>query len=253
MHNTTQPQNAPTSGWTRHANPARFRARAERVRRFVGMLCLPLLITGLYLALFASPADYQQAHAVRIMYVHVPAAWCAMMVYAAMSLCALSYIIWRHIAAAYCLIAAAPVGACFTALCLITGAIWGQPMWGTWWVWDARLTSVLILFFIYMGILAVARAFDSQRHGMEAASWLTIIGAVNLPVIKYSVEWWNTLHQGPSISSASRLLDPALAPGMLAPLLVMAGAFTLLAVWLVLLRLESALLAAKQQSQRNKA
>ena len=250
MHNTTQPQNAAATGRAGHASPARFRKNAEHVRRFAGVLSLPFLLGGLYLALIASPADYQQAHTVRIMYVHVPAAWCALMIYAVMSLSALSYIIWRHMVAAWFVIVAAPVGACFTAICLITGAIWGQPMWGTWWVWDARLTSVLILFFIYMGILAVARAFDSQRHGLEAASWLTVIGAVNLPIVKYSVEWWNTLHQGPSVSSFSRMLDPAISPEMLAPLMVMAGAFMLLTIWLILLRLDSVLLATRKQAQR---
>lgn len=187
---------------------------------------------GLYLGLVDSPPDYQQKESVRIMYIHVPAAWLSLFVYASIAGAGLVYLIWRHILAALYIRAAVGLGAAFTLICLITGAIWGQPTWGTWWVWDARLTSVLVLFFLYIGVILILESFDHPDKGLQAASWLAIIGSVNLPIIKFSVEWWNTLHQPASISTFSRLSDPAIDAVFLQPLMVMTVAyfFTYLAV-----------------------
>lgn len=180
---------------------------------------------GLYLALIDSPPDFQQKESVRIMYIHVPAAWLSLFIYASMAASGLIYLVWKHLLAALYIRAVVGVGAAFTLICLVTGAIWGQPTWGTWWVWDARLTSVLILLFLYIGIIVILDSFDNPDKGLQAAAWLSIIGSVNLPIIKFSVEWWNTLHQGPSISSLGRMADPALDPVFLRPLLIMAAAY----------------------------
>src|SRR3546814_851842 len=166
------------------------------------------------------------------MYVHVPAAWMALFVYANMAAAAAAGLVWKHPLADLFCEAVAPVGAGFTAICLVTGSLWGQPMWGTWWEWDARMTSVLILFFLYLGYMALVNAFDDRSRGLKAGAVLVLVGIVNLPIIKFSVEWWNTLHQPTSVS---RLGAPALDPSMLAPLLVMALAFTSYFVTLALL------------------
>ncbi len=159
-----------------------------------------LTAVGLVWGLFFAPADWQQGDAVRIMYVHVPAAWLASAGYFALALCSALSLIWRHPLADLAAVEIGPVGAGFTALCLITGSIWGKPMWGAWWVWDARLTSVLVLFFLYLGHVALVRAFDDPVRGHRSGAILALIGAVNLPIIKFSVDWWNTLHQPASIS-----------------------------------------------------
>ncbi len=229
------------------ANPARFQRLAVAVLPWSAGLTIISLGVGLALALVVSPADYQQGQAVRIMYVHVPAAWMAMFVYANMAVAAAVGLVWKHPLADLFAQAAAPIGAGFTALCLITGSLWGEPMWGTWWVWDARLTSVLILFFLYLGYIALVNAFDDANRGAAAGNILLLVGAVNIPVIKFSVDWWNTLHQPASIS---RLGAPAIDPAMLAPLLVMGLAFTLYFVTAVLIRLQSEILARKIRSAR---
>ncbi len=228
-----------------YANPARYRKISRPVFWISAPAGAALLIAGLYLSLFASPPDYQQSETVRIMYVHVPAAWMAMLIYASMALAALFMLAGGHLLAGLYIRAAAPAGAAMTVACLITGALWGGPMWGAWWVWDARLTSVLILFFIYLGIMALGDAFDNPDQGLSAASWLTLIGAVNLPVIKFSVDWWNTLHQKASLTSLERLADPAIAPAMMIPLLTMAGAFAMLFIALAVLRLDNELEARR--------
>ncbi len=229
------------------ANPARFQRLAAAVLPWSAGLTLITLAAGLVLALVVSPADYQQGQAVRIMYVHVPAAWMAMFVYSNMALAAAVGLVWKHPLADLFAQAAAPIGAGFTALCLITGSLWGAPMWGTWWVWDARLTSVLILFFLYLGYIALVHAFDDANRGAQAGNILLLVGAVNVPVIKFSVDWWNTLHQPASIS---RLGAPAIDPAMLAPLLVMGLGFTLYFCTTVLIRLQSEILARKIRSAR---
>ncbi len=231
----------------RFANPTRFLRLASAIMPWSAGLTVLSLGAGFVLALLVSPPDYQQGEAVRIMYVHVPAAWMAMFVYGNMALAAVSGLVWKHPLADLFSRAAAPVGAGFTAVCLITGSLWGAPMWGTWWVWDARLTSVLILFFLYLGYIALVNAFDDPNRGSAAGNVLLLVGAVNIPVIKFSVDWWNTLHQPASVV---RLGGPALAGSMLWPLLVMALGFTAYFVTVVLLRLRSEILGRKIQSIR---
>jgi heme exporter protein C len=206
----------------RYANPLRYQRIADAVLPWAGGAAVLLMLLGLYLALFVAPPDYQQGEAYRIMFVHVPAAWMALAVYAMMAVASVVGLVWRHPMAEVAARAAAPIGACFTAIALFTGSVWGKPMWGTFWVWDARLTSVLILFFLYLGYIALHDAFDEPQRGARAASILCLVGSVNLPIIKFSVDWWNTLHQP---SSILRLDGPAIHPTMLWPLLVMFLAF----------------------------
>ena len=226
----------------RYANPARFLKIANPLLPWLAAgaaLCIALaLAQGLVL----SPPDYQQGDTVRIMYVHVPAAWMALFAYAGMAVASAVALIWRHPLAALAARAGAPIGAAFTLVCLVTGSLWGKPMWGTWWVWDARLTSVLILFFLYLGYMALVNAFDDPGRGERSAAVLAVVGAVNLPVIKFSVDWWNTLHQPASVM---RLDAPAIHPAMLWPLLLMALGFTLFYAALLIVRMRSEIAAAK--------
>lgn len=222
----------------RFASPARFLSLADILQPLALCVALVAGAAGLFMALVTSPVDYQQGENVRIMYVHVPAAWMAMLVYASMATAAFCGLVWRHVLAEEYARAVAPVGAVFTLICLVTGALWGQPTWGTWWVWDARLTSVLVLFFFYMGYLALLNAFDDAQRGLNAGAVLLLLGAINLPVIKFSVEWWNTLHQPASVL---RLNGPSIHPSMLTPLLVMALAYLALFVALACVRLRVAL------------
>jgi len=226
----------------RFANPARFVRLADAVLPWTSLATGLLLVLGLYLGLFASPADYQQGESVRIMYVHVPAAWMALFVYCCLALASAVALIWHHPLADLVAEQASPIGACFTFIALVTGSLWGKPMWGTWWVWDARLTSVLVLFFLYLGHIALTHAFDDPTRGAKAASILALVGAVNVPIIKFSVDWWSTLHQPASVL---RLGGPTIDPTMLWPLLVMGLAFTLLFVSLLLLRVKAAVLTAR--------
>ena len=184
----------------RFANPARFMRIAEPILPWTSMGALAAILLALYFGIFSSPADYQQGETVRIMYVHVPAAWMALFAYTFMALASGSFLIWKHPLADLSAQAAAPIGAGFTAIALVTGALWGQPMWGTWWVWDARLTSVLILFFLYLGYMALVNGFDDPERGSRMGAILALVGFVNVPIIKFSVDWWNTLHQPASIS-----------------------------------------------------
>lgn len=218
------------------ANPARFRRFSQRVLPGLGFATVLMLAVGFYLAFFVSPEDYQQGKTVRIMFVHVPSAWLSMGGYAMLAALGASLLVWRHPLAALMARAAAPVGASFAAVCLLTGSLWGRPMWGTYWVWDARLTSMLLLFFLYLGHIALSRAYDSPERGDRAAAILALIGVINLPIIKFSVDWWNTLHQPASIT---RLDAPAIHNSILVPLLWMAVSLLFLFVWLVLLRTET--------------
>jgi heme exporter protein C len=222
----------------RLANPARFRRLSRVLLPWATGATGIFLGLGLYFALFASPADYQQSETVRIMYVHVPAAWMALFVYANVAIASGVALVSKHPLADLAARAASPVGAGFTLVCLATGSLWGKPMWGTWWVWDARLTSVLILFFLYLGHIALAHAFDDTERGARAAQILALVGAVNLPIIKWSVDWWNTLHQPASIT---RLDAPAVHPAMLTPLLLMAAGFMTYFVAVLLVRIRAEL------------
>ncbi len=218
------------------ANPARFRRFSQRVLPGLGFATVLMLAVGVYMTFFVAPEDYQQGATVRIMFVHVPSAWLSMGGYAMLAALGASLLVWRHPLAALMARAAAPVGASFAAVCLLTGSLWGRPMWGTYWVWDARLTSMLLLFFLYLGHIALSRAYDSPERGDRAAAILALIGVINLPIIKFSVDWWNTLHQPASIT---RLDAPAIHNSILVPLLWMAVSLLFLFVWLVLLRTET--------------
>ena len=206
------------------ANPTRFLALAERVLPWFAALSALFLAVGLWLS-FSTEGDYQQGETVRIMYVHVPAAWLSMMCYTVMAVSALGTLVWRHPLADVSARAAAPIGAAFTFLALVTGSLWGKPMWGTWWVWDARLTSVFVLFLMYLGLIALNRAMEDPSRSARVSAVLVLVGFVNIPIIKFSVEWWNTLHQPASVM---RLDGPTIDPEFLRPLLVMAIGFTLL-------------------------
>ena len=203
------------------ANPTRFLKVANVVEPVVWVIFMITGLYGLYLGFLASPADYQQGETVRIMYIHVPAAWMALMAYFVMAVAAFFFLVWKHPLADIGARAMALPGAGFALICLVTGSFWGRPMWGTWWVWDARLTSMLVLFFLYIGYIALADGFDRSERGSKSASVLLLVGVINLPIIKFSVDWWNTLHQGASVM---RLDGPSIDPSMLTPLLLMAVA-----------------------------
>jgi heme exporter protein C len=232
--------------WIALANPSRFLAFAERLLPWLAAATVLALAAGLYAA-FAAPDDYQQGATVRIMFIHVPGAWLGMLGWTVMSIAALGTLVWRHPLADVALKAAAPLGAAFTFVCLVTGALWGRPMWGTYWVWDARLTSVLVLFLMYLGLIAVWRAIEDPSRAARAAAVLTLVGAVNLPIIKFSVDWWNTLHQP---ASALRLGAPTIHPAILIPLLVMALAFTLLFLTLHLSAMRNEILRRRVRTLR---
>jgi len=186
---------------------------------------------------------------VRIMYIHVPAAWMALFCYTAMAVASAVSLIWKHGVADVAAKATAPIGAAFTFLALVTGSLWGKPMWGTWWVWDARLTSVLVLFFLYLGYMALRSAFDDPARGAKSAAILSLVGFVNVPIIKFSVDWWNTLHQPASVM---RMSGPTIHGDMLLPLFLMAGAFQLYYFWLVLVRMREALMAQRLRALRQR-
>jgi len=221
------------------ANPTRFLNLVDAIVPWLAALTLILLGIGLYLSFFVAPPDYQQGETVRIMFVHVPAAWLAMFGYLLIAVAALGTLIWRHPLADVAAKTAAPIGATFCFIALVTGSLWGKPMWGTYWVWDARLTSMLVLFLLYLGLIALWQAIEEPGRAGRAAAILALVGVVNIPIIKFSVDWWNTLHQPASIV---RLGGPTIDPSMLWPLLVMAIAFTALFVLLHLIAMRAEIL-----------
>ena len=227
------------------ANPARFRRFSQRVMPSLTFATVLALGVGLYFALVQSPPDYQQGETVRIMFVHVPSAWLSMAGYALLAVLGAALLVWRHPLAALMARATAPVGACFALVCLLSGSLWGRPMWGTYWVWDARLTSMLLLFLLYLGHIALAHAYDDPDRGDRAAAILALVGAINLPIIKFSVDWWNTLHQPASVF---RMDGPTLDRAFLIPLLVMALAFTLLFLTLHLAAMRNEILRRRVRS-----
>ena len=227
------------------ANPARFRRFSQRVLPALSVATALTLAVGLWLALIESPPDYQQGETVRIMFIHVPSAWLSMMGYGLLAALGASLLVWRHPLAALMARGAAPVGAVFAAVCLLTGSLWGRPMWGTYWVWDARLTSMLLLFFLYLGHIALSRAYDDPGRGDRAAAILALVGVINLPIIKFSVDWWNTLHQPASVM---RMGGPSLDKAFLIPLLVMAIGFSLLFVSLHLAAMRNEILRRRVRS-----
>lgn len=227
-------------------------AKSETQYHLCGKFLLPtailsmlLLCAGVIWGLAFAPADYQQGNSFRIMYVHVPTAIWSMGVYGSMAIAAFVALIWQMKQAHLAMIAMAPIGALFTFLALVTGAIWGKPMWGTWWVWDARLTSELILFFLYLGVMALYSAFQDRTVGVKAAGILCLVGVINLPIIHFSVEWWNTLHQGASLTKFEK---PSIATPMLIPLILCIFGFMMLYIWLTLIRYRTALV--KEDSKR---
>ncbi|MEH6403301.1 MAG: heme ABC transporter permease [Sneathiella sp.] len=226
----------------RFANPARFLRITSAIFPWAAIVTVLLLAVGLYLALFVSPEDYQQGQTVRIMFVHVPAAWMAMSIYIMMAISSATGLIWKHPVADLSAKAAAPIGACFTFLALVTGSLWGQPMWGTYWVWDARLTSMLILFFLYLGYMGIWGSFDDQSKAARAAAILVLIGAINVPIIKFSVDWWNTLHQPASVATMD---GPKIHSSILTPLLVMSLAYTSLFLTIFIIRVKAEILGRR--------
>lgn len=220
------------------ASPARFQAFAGQVLPWLWTAAAATLAAGLWLS-FRAPPDYQQGETVRIMYVHVPCAWLGMAAYVAMAVSALGTLVWRHPMADVAARATAPLGAAFTLLALVTGSLWGKPMWGTYWVWDARLTSMLVLLLLYLGLMALWAAFEDPARAARPVAVLILVGAINIPVIKFSVDWWNTLHQPASLL---RRGGPAIDPAILVPLLVMAAGFTLLFLALQLMAMRNEIL-----------
>ena len=231
----------------RFANPTRFLRVADVIQPWAAGLTLVLMASGLYFALIESPSDYQQGETVRIMYIHVPSAWMALFCYTALAVASGIALIWKHPLADLAARATAPIGAGFTFLALVTGSLWGKPMWGTWWVWDARLTSVLILFFLYLGYMALQDAFDDAERGAKASAVLALVGFINVPIIKFSVDWWNTLHQPASVLKMS---GPAIHSSMLVPLLLMALAFKGYYIWLLLIRIRGEINSMKIRALR---
>lgn len=230
----------------RYAAPPHFFALSRGLAQWLGILAAVLLGAGAVGGLWLSPPDYQQGESVRIVYVHVPAAWMSMFVYVVMAGAGLTGLVWKVKVADALARASAPLGASFTFLALATGSLWGKPMWGTWWVWDARLTSELILLFLYLGYIALQGAIEDRRMAARAGAVLALIGLVNIPIIHYSVEWWSTLHQGPTIT---RFDAPAMHASMLVPLLVMALGYKVFYGAVVLVRMRCELL----ESERNSA
>jgi heme exporter protein C len=206
------------------ANPSRFLAFTDRVLPWLAAATLLAFAFGAN-QVYLAPDDYQQGATVKIMFIHVPAAWLGVFAWVLMSIAALGTLVWRHPLADVAAKAAAPIGAAFTLMCLVTGSLWGRPMWGTYWVWDARLTSVLVLFLMYLGVIALWRTIDDPARAARVVAVLTLVGAINIPIIKFSVDWWNTLHQPASVL---RLGGSTIHPTILVPLVVMITAFTLL-------------------------
>ncbi len=228
------------------ASPPYFYRLATRLLPWLTAIMLVMLAAGLYAGLYLAPTDYQQGDSYRIMFIHVPAAWMSLLIYTCMAALGAISLIWRIKLADIFLMSSAPIGTGFTIIALITGSLWGKPMWGTWWVWDARLTSELILLFLYWGIIGLYNAIEDSKTAAKAVAILTLVGVVNIPIIHYSVEWWNTLHQGPTVSKLER---PSIHISMLIPLLLMAFAFQFYYLTAVLHRVRLTLLLRESHSR----
>ncbi len=232
--------------WIHRFGSAPFMYRlAGRLAPWFGGLCLLSLAIGLYLGLVVAPADYEQGDSYRIIYIHVPAAWMSMFAYVVMATSSAIFLIWRLKIADVVAEASAPIGAAFTAVALLTGSFWGKPMWGTWWIWDARLTSELLLLFLYLGYMALRGALDTPQGSARAAAILAVVGVVNIPIIHFSVEWWNTLHQPATIT---KLGKPSMHISMLRPLLLMALAFQLLYFHNLMIRMRTLILSRESRA-----
>lgn len=224
-------------------SPKWFFEKSGKWMPWLSILCAGLVATGLYYALWASPQDYQQGHSVRIMYIHVPTAALSMIAYLIMAIAATIGLVWNMKMSFAVTRSIAPIGAVFTFLALVTGSIWGKPTWGTWWEWDARLTSELILFFLYLGYMALHSSFDDRKKADKISAILAIVGVINLPIIYLSVKWWNSLHQAYSVTKKG-----AIPPEMQTPLFIMIGAFYLLFIILVIMRLRLELVSRESKS-----
>ncbi len=231
------------------ANPVRFMKLSDRVLPWLAAAAVAVLCVGFVLA-FRAPADYQQGETVRIMYIHVPFAWLGMFGYTMMALSSIGVLVWRHPLADVAHKAAAPIGATFTALCLITGSLWGRPMWGTYWVWDARLTSMLVLLLLYLGVMALRAAIEDPNRAGRAAAVLTLVGFVNVPIVKFSVDWWNTLHQPASVF---RMGGSTIDGSLLWPLMTCAVGFTLVFLALHMLGMRTEILRRRVQALEARA
>ena len=223
----------------RFASPPHFYRLAGILAPWLGWICLGLMAGGLYGGLVAAPPDYQQGESYRIIFIHVPSAWLSLFIYVVMAGASAIALVWRIKLAEVVAIESAPIGASFTFLALVTGSLWGKPMWGTYWVWDARLTSELILLFLYLGVIGLNAAIEDRRTASRACGLFAIVGVVNIPIIHYSVEWWNTLHQGPTVTKFDA---PSIHVSMLVPLLLMAVSFKLFYATVLLTRARSAVL-----------
>jgi len=230
-----------------YANPTRFMALSGKLVVPLGIVTAVLIGAGLYFGLLDSPVDYQQGQTVRIMYVHVPSAWLGLFAYMVMAGASLVALVFRHPLADVCAKSAAPLGAAFTFLALVTGSLWGRPMWGTWWVWDARLTSMLILLFLYLGYIALWATIEEPVRAARAAAVLALVGSINVPIVHYSVVWWNTLHQPASVF---RIGGPEIATSMLIPLMLMAVGFTFFFVTMLLVRMRVEILRRRVRALR---
>jgi heme exporter protein C len=229
----------------KYASGQHFYGLSKAVTPWLGGLTALLMIAGLYTGLFLAPADYQQGDSYRIMFIHVPSAWMSMFVYMVMASAGFVGLIWRVKVSDIVARSCAPIGASFTFLALATGSIWGKPMWGSWWVWDARLTSELILLFLYLGYIALQSAIEDRRTAARAGAVLALVGVINIPIIHYSVEWWNTLHQGPTVS---KLDAPSIHTSMLIPLLLMAFGFKTYFATVLLIRARCEILETEANS-----
>jgi heme exporter protein C len=228
----------------KYFNPGKFGRMADKILPFSGVLTIIFLGVGLYYALIASPPDYQQGESVRIMYIHVPAASMALGIYTFIAAFCAASLIWKNPLADMLAISAAPIGAAFTLICLATGSLWGKPIWGTWWVWDARLTSVLILFFFYLGYMALYNAYDDRERAGRASAILALVGFINVPIVKFSVDWWNTLHQPASIIRTGGV---SIDSSMMIPLMLMFFGYIAFFVMVLILRVKAEILILKQE------
>lgn len=230
----------------RFSSPPHFYKLSGQILPWLTLIFLLLLSAGLYGGLVLAPADYQQGDSYRIIYIHVPSAWMSLFIYVVMAITGAISLVWRMKLAEVITISSAPIGASFTFIALVTGSLWGKPMWGTWWVWDARLTSELILLFLYLGVIGLYGAIDDKRVAAKAVAILALVGVVNIPIIHYSVEWWNTLHQGPTVT---KMDTPSIHVSMLIPLLLMALAFKVYYIIALLQRARLELIQREPNSQ----
>ncbi|GAB6052071.1 heme ABC transporter permease [Magnetospira thiophila] len=231
----------------KYANPNQFMKLSKVLLPWTAVVAVLTTLAGIWYALIDSPPDYQQGETVRIMYLHVPAAWMSLFCYVVMAVSAGVGAIWKHPVGDVAAKATAPIGAAFTLITLITGSFWGKPMWGVWWVWDARLTAELVLLFLYLGYMALIYAFDDPTRGMKAGAVLALVGIINVPIIKFSVDWWNTMHQPASVV---KMGGPAIDGSMLIPLFIMAVAFKAYYVFVLLLRMRAEITASKVRALR---